>query len=183
MSYFIYHDIAEILLKVALNTINQPNHISNSVLLSSFIGLLSLDFWKSTGQSVIWITVSSVVLVGTITFIIKLRCHCNTHLRQNIENQEQVVTSHTTSNYEGNRYLECIEIRGKQIDTQDNTLTHYEGLQYSGDNTEMSHYLTITHGDSAHTESVDNLCNGYESLQREISDIHHVYSGIKTDVR
>ena len=135
-------------------------------------GLMSLVFWKSTGQSVIWITVSSVVLVGTIAFIIKLRCHCNTHLRQNIENQEQVVTSHTTSNYEG-----------KQIDTQDNTLTHYEGLQYSGDNTEMSHYLTITHGDFAHTESVDNLCNGYESLQREISDIHHVYSGIKTDVR
>ena len=91
-------------------------------------GLMSLVFWKSTGQSVIWITVSSVVLVGTIAFIIKLRCHCNTHLRQNIENQEQVVTSHTTSNYEG-----------KQIDTQDNTLTHYEGLQYSGDNTEMSH--------------------------------------------
>jgi len=152
--------------------------------LSSFIGLLSLDFWKSTGQSIIWITVSSVVLFGTIAFIIKLRCHCNTQSRrQTVDNQGDVARSHTTNNYEDNPYYEYIEIRGQQIDTQDNTLTHYEDLQYSGDNTEMSHYLTITHGDSAHTESVDNLCNGYESLQREDSDIHHVYSGIKTDVR
>lgn len=151
--------------------------------MSSFVVLLSLDFWKSTGQSIIWITVSSLVLLGTIAFIVKLRCHYNTQpRRQGVDNQGHVARSHTTNNYDGNPYHECIETRGQQIDTQDNTLAHYESLQYSGDNIEMSHYLTITHSDSVHPESVDNPCNGYESLQREVSGSHHVYSGINTNV-